>query len=589
MKVPFYVEVNSEKINRKVVPFEEMSKLVRMHAKHRNTFYMSYYLFDNEINEHYSRGVKTVRGYRGNIYFRKLIIDIDKGKDTPEFVLRRAREFCFRINDEYEVPYESIEYYFSGTGYHIVLPNMFKFNPSNSLPILVNQNFSRLFPEGDKGVWSAAGSMIRVPNSHNEKVGLFKIPLTQDEFFNGKTEDFQREAKEPRLDFKWELEPYDKDFTNLIAKIPQKLTSLPESNKESTSIATCVTTMYQEGAVAGQRHAKLLRMASAWRRAGIPREAVTKILIDWADNLEPYEVKRIVDDTYNGNYAYSCSDSLMVKYCSDKCIFHRKRNYTVDLIEANDAEKDFVEFIRGDFESKSFDLNEVFHGDYVYKFYPGEVFGIQGPTKIGKSGFIQNVLVRLPRMKSIYCTFENHKLLAYRRFIQISHGMSRKQVEEYYKNYDNSLSAKIKHIQMLVLPPTIEQLEKMIVDSKPQIVIVDTLDGMDVPGVTDVTAKTGILASRLKEVAQRTNCIIGCILHISKDASSLNWKGEVKPLNVHSSIGSSAIAQKFDKILSWEGERDSVYRTLTASASRDEGEIKLNLQFNKLTFQMEKI
>jgi hypothetical protein len=590
MKVPFYVEINSEKVNRKVVPLEEVPKLVPVYARHRNTLFMSYYLFDNEINDHYSRGVKTIRGFRGNVYFRKLIVDIDKGKDTSEFVLRRAREFCYRMNSDYDIPYESIEYYFSGSGYHIALPQLFKFNPSNSLPILVSQNFGRLFPEGDKAVWSSFASMIRVPNTFNEKVGLFKIPLTQDEFFNGNTEDFNRIAKEPRLNFKWNLEPFEKDFTHLIEEIPIKLSSIPSNeNKDQSTIATCITNMYREGAEAGTRHHKILRMSSAWRRAGLPREAVAKLLIDWADSLEPYEVKRIVDDTYDKGYTYSCADYLMSKYCSDKCIFYRKKNYTLDLITPADAEKDFVNFIRSDFESKSFDLNEAFPGKYVYKFYPGEVFGIQGPTKIGKSGFIQNLLVKLTRMKSIYCTFENHKNLAYRRFIQIAHGMTKKQVEEYYKQSNNSLSDKIKHIQMLVIPPTIEQFEKMIIDNQPQIVIVDTLDGLDVPGVTDITAKTSILANRLKEVAQRTDCIIGCILHISKQASSPNWKGEVKRLDVHSSIGSSAIAQKFDKILSWEGERESVYRTLTASASRDEAEITLNLRFNKHNFRMETI
>lgn len=590
MEIPFYVEINSEKVNRKIVSLKEVPSLVRQYAAHRIQLYMSYYLFDAEIKKHKEeRDMKTLRTYPGNVYFRKLIVDIDKGKDTPEFVLRRAREFCFRINNEYDVSYDSMEYYFSGTGYHIALPNMFKFDPSPSLPQLIKYNFRRLIPEGDENVWASASSMIRVPNTYNEKAQLYKIPLTREEFFNGSIEDFQREAKEPRLDFKWELEPFDGDYTNLIIGLPQKLLSIPEEKPEESTIATCVSNMYHEGPTKGKRHNKILRIASAWRRAGIPRVAVTKIVVDWADNMEPFESKRLVDNTYDNNYTYSCSDSLMSEYCSDKCIFYKKKNYAIDLIDANSAEKTFVERIRSNYGERSFNLNTVFPARYDYSFEPGEVFGIQGPTKIGKSALIQNILVKLDNMQSVYCTFENHLHLAYRRFIQIAHGMTKDQVNAYYKHHNNSLSQRINHIKMLTVPPTVDQLEKMIIDYRPQIVIIDTLDGLDVPNVNDITTKTGILAPRLKEVAQRHDIIIGCVLHVGKAASQLDYKGNEQPLNVHSSLGSSAVAQKFDKILSWEGQRESVYRTLTASASRDEGEMKLNIKFNPITFKMELI
>lgn len=591
MNIPFYVEYNGEKINRGIIPFKELPNKIREASKNNIELYFSYYLFDNEANLHKASGRKTLEGFKGNVYFRKIILDIDKKTDSEDFCLRRAREFAYRINSDYDIPYESMQYYFSGTGFHIVLPDIFKFDPSPTLPLLVKYNFEKLFPESDIMPFTSHRSLIRAPHTINSKVSLFKIPLSTDEFFKMDYAYFQREAKENRLGFKHETEPYSKDWTHLIEKVPAIAITSDDSIKkhEEDSIATCISNMYYEGALKGtNRHNKILRMVSAWRRAGVPRPAILFSLTQWANTLDPYEVKRLVDNVYEKSYAYGCNDTMMSSYCSDKCIFHKKRNFTVNIITTKEAEQTFVDFVRSDYEDKSFDMNEVFTGGYSYKFLPGEVFGIQGGTKLGKSAVIENMAVELKRINSIYCTFENGINLTYRRLIQIAHNMSKEQVIQYYKTYDNSLSKDIDHIKLLSLPPTLEQLDKLIIDHNPKLVIIDTLGDIDVPGVTDMTAKTGILAPRLKEIANRRGVIIGCILHVGKAESAPDYKtGKTRQLTVHSNIGSSAVAQKFDKILSWEGEREGMYRTLTASASRDEGELKLNLRFDKHTFKME--
>ena len=275
----------------------------------------------------------------------------------------------------------------------------------------------------------------------------------------------------------------------------------------------------------------------------------------------------------------------MMKYCDSKCIFHKKKNYVSEVINAKSAEEQFIKWLRTDMTKGMFDLNQIWKCE-SYPTYPGEVLGITADTKLGKSTVVMNMLVKLKNHKSLYVTMENGLMLTYRRFIQIAKNKSKEEVMEWYQTNNNSWSESINHINVVTIPPTIEGLRKMIIDHKPQIVVIDTLEDLNVKGVDDVTQKTNVLAPQVKEIAQELNVIIICILHMNK-AGSEDERGKSRNPTLNSPKGSSAIKQKFDKMFAWYGDRKGVYRTLEVMAARDESnDFKLSLVFDNNTMRI---
>jgi hypothetical protein len=253
-----------------------------------------------------------------------------------------------------------------------------------------------------------------------------------------------------------------------------------------------------------------------------------------------------------------------------------------NISSATDMERGFSSFLRTDFSSTSFDLNEIY-ATGSYRFYPGEFVVLIGDTKLGKTAFVQNVCVRLPRFKVLYYSLEVNERLMFRRFIQDAHGMSKQDVFKHYASGKDGLGTAISHISVVTAPPTFTEMRAAIAAHRPQLVVVDTTDGINIPGVTEGNAKSEIIGRTLKEIATELDVILIGIHHISKSASR-DIDGNSKKLHVHSGKGSSSIEQKADKIIGIEGNEGSQYRRVFSLASRDETHFNLTMTFNWETF-----
>jgi hypothetical protein len=253
-----------------------------------------------------------------------------------------------------------------------------------------------------------------------------------------------------------------------------------------------------------------------------------------------------------------------------------------NISSAADMERGFSAFLRTDFSSTSFDLNEIY-ATTSYRFYPGEFVVIIGDTKLGKTAFVQNVCVRLPRFKVLYFSLEVNERLMFRRFIQDAHGMSKQDVFKHYQSGKQGLGDAISHIAVVEKPPTFMEMKQAILAHKPQLVVVDTIDGIAITGVSDANSKSDMIGRTLKELATELDVILVGIHHISK-AASRDQDGNAKKLNVHSGKGSSSIEQKADKIIGIEGNEGSQYRRIFSLASRDETHFNLTMTFNWETF-----
>jgi len=335
-------------------------------------------------------------------------------------------------------------------------------------------------------------------------------------------------------------------------------------------------TCYNKGELEGSRHAEILRMASAFRRGGMPLNACVSAMVNFAATMEPDEVQRLVADVYRAGYRYSCTDEVMKRYCSDKCIFYKNKNYLPEIQNFSSLENEYEHFMAKDFANNSFDLKSIYPEIDSFVSYPGELIVVIGDTKLGKSAWVQNLCVNID-MPILYLSLEMQSRLTFRRFIQIAHKMTKDEVNNYYKKGKKGLADKIQHIQIMSVAPKLETIEKLIIESGAKIVVVDVIDAIEVQGIND-ESKLGPIGTGLKSIAQNMDIIIIAIHHISKFSSR---EGN---LDIHSGKGSSSIEQKADKVIAIEGTRTTPYRKIHSLGSRDESGFSINTIMESDTF-----
>jgi hypothetical protein len=355
---------------------------------------------------------------------------------------------------------------------------------------------------------------------------------------------------------------------------------------ETNGIVTCVQKMFQDGETVGSRHQKALRVASAWRRQGIPEAGIVAMIQTFLPSFSISECQRIVHDVFKGDYRYGCDDELMAAHCDPKCMFYKDKSYNNSILSAKGVEANFKKFVMSDMERRAIDLKDYYNMPHQYKFYPGEFIMVFGDTKLGKSAWMQNICVKATNKRILYWSLEVHEWLIYRRFIQIAHGLSKVQVVDYYKTHSNSLSNAISHISIGCTSPNLEDIPRIIDGDGIDIVVVDVIDMLRVQGIKsgDQLAQLDLVGRRLKEMANKTSSIIFGIHHISK-GSAQDESGRAKALNVHSGKSSSSLEQKADKIIGIEGVPNNPRRIVRSLGSRDETNFKLLYEVDWNTFR----
>lgn len=555
--------------------------------KPEKELYRSYYSYDSDILEHLKIN-KTVRSFKGKYYLDQLVIDIDKGKSSDLEVLVRARLFVQKLEDEWKLDRNQVEIYYSGSGYHIHIPDIFNFDPSEYLPDEVKATLQHYFPEMDTMPLMRTG-LIRVPLSYNIKTKRYKVRLRIEEFLNFKPEDIIEISQQPRELVLLDDNEYDvPDYKQLIIKAEQPRHKEAIRN-EPTRIVTCVQKMYDEGAVQGTRHVNMLRMVGTWRMAGLTIGMTKTLLKHWANGtLSDYEIEKQVNYLWDKGYTPGCEDPIRLKYCDPKCVYYVNRNYVTQIADVEIMEKKFKDFIRKDFSKTSFELNEFFQLDNEYRIYPGELVLVIAPTKIGKTALIQNICVGLKRMRILYLSLEVAQNLLFRRFIQIAYSMTKDQVIEHYKVNEDGLGKEIEHIQVIDVGPDLDSIKRVIAQVSPNLVVVDTIDGINVKNTYDGTQKVEQIVIALKQMAQALNVIVVGIHHISKHAS-IDEKGNPRPLNIHSGKGSSAAEQKADRIIGIEGNLNARQRRILSLGTRDDTNFDIQCDFDPETFKVKQI
>ena len=550
--------------------------------------YRSYYTFNADFPKHLET-FKTVKSFKGKCYLDRIILDIDKGDNSDEYVLDRTRESIRNMIDGLEIPESYIQPWFSGSGYHIHLPDIFGFEASKDLPSIVKETLTRYFPEADTNIYDRT-RLIRVGWTKNAKTGLYKTPFTVREIMQLNHHEIHELAKEPFRPMEWENEEYTTLFDPVI---PAKSTnhdygSANTSQVEVTSIAPCVQKMYNEGPQKGQRHINMLRMVSYYRRHGLPEAAVHSVIDGWAPDMEKHEKQNIVQSCFAGGYRYGCQDKVMDKYCDPKCIYYPSKvkgnDPLVALMSAEDIEKRYVQRVRKNMREDGFNLKDIYPSvGEDYWFMPGELNILMGDTGLGKTALMQNIVLRA-QLPTIWLSLEVTEYLMFRRFQQIHKSKTEIEVEEHYMHEDNSWSKDLNFIHTLTMPPTIESIKHLVAEEQPKVLVIDTIE--DIPSssyITDSMVKIDSIIRGMRQILANQNILIFGIAHITKSGSR---DGR---LDVHAAKHSSSIAQKADKVMGIEGDRDSQLRVFRSLKTRDATNFETTLEFNPMYFQFNEI
>jgi len=562
----------------------DLLSVQQMCQLNNNEMYRSVYYYDEQIIEHMKKH-KTVRNYPGKYYLPYIVIDVDKGNNTDSHTMQKTKEYLQEVR-KLGVDDNSIIVWFSGRGYHIVFPDVFHFEPSNDLPGEAKETIGKTFPGCDTSIYIKTG-LIRMGNTVNSKSGLFKIPFTVTEFFGLNHYQVSDMAKTNSTRNIHNNLKSDLDLSHLKVKPLAKFNELVASKPvfEPTRIVSCIQKMYSDEPKEGSRHEKIIRMTSTFIRAGVPQSAITAAIKSWAYNMEPDEVAFTVDNICKKGYKFGCNDKVMASYCDPRCIFHKKKNLIPEIFDSSAAEQQFVNFVRNHKQDRTFNMNEIWPEFPSYEVAPEDYIVFMGDTGLNKTAFMQNICIKLPRMKITYLTLEFSMSLLYRRFIQIAHGMHKDQVIEYYKNHNNHLSEALSHIDIMQVSPTLSELERIICKENRDMYVIDTTDCIELPNCKSEIEHSAVIAKELNRIAKERKVIICGIHHIAKPPREKSGSRQTS-IDVHSVKGSSNAEQKADKVIGISGIRESNYRTVESLKARDDNPFKVQMYVDFNTFQI---
>ena len=431
--------------------------------------------------------------------------------------------------------------------------------------------------------------LIRVANTVNTKSGLYKIPITYDELKDLTYEEIQEKAKLPRHDYMETGVNGDKQqpavWKTFMLKQPEPKKEPIASAKDfnATNIVSCMQNVYNTpiDQVKGERHVTTLRLASAWRRAGLPIRAVIAAIRSWWDSDE---VIRMVEDVFNKKYTPGCSDHIMKKYCDPACIYFKDKDYTPEAMSVEQQEQALVQRINTDFSKTSFDLSDMYTMEGGYGFYPGELVTIYGDTGTGKTAWVQNLCVHA-KLNVLFLSLEMSDWLMYRRFCQIASGESAEMVKENLtKRYQNSsydLGTDYQKLltwnnertlNVMTSRPDINNIRNIVATHKPHILVIDHI-GFLKSNIHDPRAKTSHITGFLKDIALQQDCIVIAVSHIRRPQDG-------EKVNIHMGKESSSIEQDSDKVIGIDGTQNSSVKVISSLKSRDEGYFKMNFDVN---------
>ncbi len=550
-----------------LIPKEELSTYLD-----GQPLYRSVYLYDDSAME-YVAEKGTLKNFFGVRYIDKIPIDIDKKDNSDEKTLDILRGIVYELENA-SIDNEAYQCYFSGSGYHIMLAGeLFNFKPSSDLPYVVKQTMRKVNTDIDLSIYMRTG-IYRLQHSLNQKTQLYKIPLTYNEVMNHEPKDIFELAKDRRLNFEYHTLEANGDLNELVViEIPdvKVLTNV----SEPTKMTPCIQSMLRQGPLSGNRHVTALRIASHFKRHGIPSHYAKVSLLHWNNkSLEENHVNELVENVYNRNYQYGCQDSIMVKHCKTQCIFFKRKDYLIDIKSSDEMQTELHERLTTDFSGKTIDLGGMLGLKVESVIYPGELVTIFGPTGSNKTTFAQNLVLGVDflnnkinadwQIPTLFLSLELSSWYVHRRHLQIVSGLKKMEVNENYHELYEHHKDELEHVMIQTVSPTLEGIADKVRELQPAIVVVDYIDLVDTPhSYRGEYEKIKYISHGLSNMAVNNDMIVIQISQVSREYS----RNEV--LDLYAGKGSGAIENASRKVIGLNGQSESHIRNVKLFKNTD--------------------
>jgi len=160
----------------------------------KNEVYRTIFRFDDDYRRHFEK-TKSVGQFAGKCYADWMPFDIDDEDLSKAW--SAAKAVINLLNYDYSFDVQHI--FFSGAkGFHILIPiQAFGFTqPSEKMPMAFKGLANDIAGDLVDSTIYELNRLFRMVNTCNAKTGMFKIPLTIDEFYSG-IENIKLLAKEP--------------------------------------------------------------------------------------------------------------------------------------------------------------------------------------------------------------------------------------------------------------------------------------------------------------------------------------------------------------------------------------------------------
>lgn len=195
------------------------------------------------------------------------------------------------------------------------------------------------------------------------------------------------------------------------------------------------------------------------------------------------------------------------------------------------------------------------------------VSSVMADTGMAKSLFLSNVLVA-NRKRTLLINSEMDGMLYLERLLRIHTGYSEQGLLELYQRpgFESEMAKVFDWLTMHHKHITFDKLSTMIEYSQPEIVVLDTYDGILTPGLDEYSRDT-FLSKSLIDLARDHECAIVLVFHINKQGMIGGNEGRM--LFLSDIKGATHLPQKCYQVLAIEGDRHSPYRTVRTVKNRE--------------------
>ena len=537
--------------------------------------YRSHYLYDENAVD-FVRSSSSLKDYMGKRYIDSVLIDIDKKDNSDNYTLQQAKDVVRELND-LGLKEGNYKIYYSGTGYHImVCADCFGFEPNEDLPYIVKQTMTQLIEsvDIDPAVYMRT-AIYREEGTKNPKSNLFKTLMPFSSFQAMSFDDVKNLASKPsKIDWEdvmWGDGSLDSEIQTAVEPVRAF-----KAVQEPTKVVPCVQKMWKEGPNEGSRNNIILRIASHFRRNGIPSDATKAALLHWnQDMLSENIIMEKVESVYNNGYQYGCKDPEMKARCQTHCIHYKRKDYTIDVKDFVQLQQTLEERMSTDFSGRTIDLSNIFGlPNLDCTIYPGELVTIFGPTGAGKTTVAQNIILGYnsaqdkidpeAQLHTLYLSLELSDWYMHKRHIQIVADVDKQQVESNVKQIAEDHKELLDHVIIQTIQPTVEDIAQKIKELDPQVVVVDYIDLIDA-GPSHRGEYEGIryISHTLSNMAVNNDIIIIQLSQVSREYS----KNDV--LDLYAGKGSGAIENASRKVIGINGQSKDPVKYLSLFKNSD--------------------